>query len=44
MNELYIASATAGLTAQQLAESSNAGGLFRLAVSHTGLLERELGC
>lgn len=44
MNELYIASATAGLSEQQLTQSDNPGGLFRVVVGHTGLLERELGC
>jgi sugar lactone lactonase YvrE len=44
MNELYVASATQGLSEQQLAQSENPGGLFRIAVNHTGLLEREFGC
>jgi sugar lactone lactonase YvrE len=41
MNDLYIASATAGLSPEDLSRSRDAGGLFRIPTRHTGIPERE---
>jgi len=41
MNDLYIASATAGLSPEDLTKSRDAGGFFRVSTRYTGIQEKE---